>query len=189
VEETDLIGPLSSSLALEAGIDADYRPMIFPTSDDSGSGTCRAAARWDAGQVAVILGNSAVVNSSSAEAPASGSLDAMRLNWGRIYGCLLYNGAQFLGSRRRRAADWEKIEARGPCLSRRRRRSGDIAVRVAGAVARRTWAALEWRPSEPTEPGCRFRASLEALAYLIARGVKEHEVAGQNITRITVSAA
>src|SRR5204863_8481517 len=31
------------------------------------------------------------------------------------------------------------------------------------------------------------RAALEALAYLIARGVQEHEQAGQKITRITVS--
>ena len=33
----------------------------------------------------------------------------------------------------------------------------------------------------------RFRAALEALAYLIALGVREHEAAGQKITRITVS--
>ena len=33
----------------------------------------------------------------------------------------------------------------------------------------------------------RFRASLEALAYLIALGVQAHEQAGQKITRITVS--
>src|SRR5207245_7328249 len=41
--------------------------------------------------------------------------------------------------------------------------------------------------SEPTEMGVRFRASLEALAYLIALGVQAHERAGQKITRITVS--
>jgi sugar (pentulose or hexulose) kinase len=33
----------------------------------------------------------------------------------------------------------------------------------------------------------RFRAALEALAYLIALGVQAHERAGQKITRITVS--
>ncbi len=48
-------------------------------------------------------------------------------------------------------------------------------------------ARVTWHPQEPTEPGQRFRAALEALAYLIARGVREHEVAGQKITRITVS--
>jgi sugar (pentulose or hexulose) kinase len=35
--------------------------------------------------------------------------------------------------------------------------------------------------------GQRFRAALEALAFLIARGVDEHERSGQRITRITVS--
>jgi sugar (pentulose or hexulose) kinase len=33
----------------------------------------------------------------------------------------------------------------------------------------------------------RYRAALEALAYLIAWGVREHEQAGQTITRVTVS--
>jgi xylulokinase len=46
---------------------------------------------------------------------------------------------------------------------------------------------LEWRPREPKEPAKKFRAALEALAYLIARGVREHEEAGQKIARITVS--
>jgi sugar (pentulose or hexulose) kinase len=44
-----------------------------------------------------------------------------------------------------------------------------------------------WFPAEPVEPGKKFRAALEALAYLVARGVREHEDAGQKITRITVS--
>jgi sugar (pentulose or hexulose) kinase len=48
-------------------------------------------------------------------------------------------------------------------------------------------ARLQWFPTEPAEPGKRFRASLEALAYLIARAVREHEEAGQRITQITVS--
>jgi len=42
-------------------------------------------------------------------------------------------------------------------------------------------------PSEPRSAGKRFRASLEALAYLVVLGVREHEKAGQDITRITVS--
>jgi xylulokinase len=46
---------------------------------------------------------------------------------------------------------------------------------------------LEWVPNEPREPGKKFRASLEALAYLIALAVREHEAAGQKITHITVS--
>src|SRR5262249_37299920 len=47
--------------------------------------------------------------------------------------------------------------------------------------------SVRWFPEEPKEPGPRFRASLEALAYLIAWGVREHEQAGQKITRISVS--
>jgi sugar (pentulose or hexulose) kinase len=46
---------------------------------------------------------------------------------------------------------------------------------------------LRWYPTEPREPGKRFRAALEALAYLIALGVRQHEEAGQQITRVTVS--
>src|SRR5205823_6215883 len=46
---------------------------------------------------------------------------------------------------------------------------------------------LQWHPAEPTGPGQKFRASLEALAYLIARAIREHEAAGQKIARITVS--
>jgi len=46
---------------------------------------------------------------------------------------------------------------------------------------------VEWHPSEPKEIGKKFRAALEALAYLIAHGVREHEDAGQKIARITVS--
>jgi sugar (pentulose or hexulose) kinase len=42
-------------------------------------------------------------------------------------------------------------------------------------------------PHEPAEPGVKYRAALEALAYLIVLGVQAHENAGQNITRITVS--
>ena len=46
---------------------------------------------------------------------------------------------------------------------------------------------LQWLPSEPEDVGRKFRAALEALAYLIALAVQEHEEAGQKIGRITVS--
>src|SRR5262249_5072860 len=46
---------------------------------------------------------------------------------------------------------------------------------------------FRWLPKEPKEPGRRFRAALEALAYLVAFGVRQHEQSGQQITRITVS--
>ena len=85
--------------------------------------------------------------------------------------------------------DWDAAGARGP----RRARPGCDGVAVlpfvvAGAVAGRDAAAVRsgFRRSRRT-PGRKFRASLEALAYLIALGVREHEAAGQKITRITVS--
>jgi sugar (pentulose or hexulose) kinase len=46
---------------------------------------------------------------------------------------------------------------------------------------------VEWSPDMPANPGLRYRVALEALAYLIALGVRAHETAGQKITRITVS--
>jgi sugar (pentulose or hexulose) kinase len=46
---------------------------------------------------------------------------------------------------------------------------------------------VQWSPAEPKEPGRKFRAALEALAYLIALGVRQHEEAGQQVTRVTVS--
>jgi sugar (pentulose or hexulose) kinase len=48
-------------------------------------------------------------------------------------------------------------------------------------------ARVQWFPAEPAAAGAKFRAALEALAYLIARGVREHEEAGQRVTRVTVS--
>src|SRR5947209_5021118 len=90
------IGPLAEHVALELGIPADACPLVFPTSDDQQAGLVGGGA-VDPGQVAVILGNSAVVNSSSGLLPQSGTLDAMRLNWGPYLWMRCYNnGAQFL---------------------------------------------------------------------------------------------
>ncbi len=46
---------------------------------------------------------------------------------------------------------------------------------------------VRWAPAEPEEHPVRVRACLEALALLLGRAVREHEAAGQRITRITVS--
>src|SRR5205823_4143755 len=46
---------------------------------------------------------------------------------------------------------------------------------------------VEWRPSEPADTAVRVRAAYEAIAYLIALGVRAHKDAGQDVTRITVS--
>jgi xylulokinase len=187
VDQYDLVGPLADHLALEAGIDADRRPLIFPTSDDQQAGLVGGGAVED-GQLAIILGNSAVVNSSSARMPGSGTLDVMRLNWGPYLWMRCYNnGAQFLDQVVGRRPDWERLE-----------REARACPPGAGGVTVLPFARPEpslgvtkprvaWVGGEPAEPGRRFRAALEALAYLMALGVREHEAAAQRIARITVS--
>ncbi len=186
-EQGELIGPLSLSLALEAGVNEGHRPLIFPTSDDQQAGLVGGGA-VDAGQMAVILGNSAVVNSSSSQLPQSGQLDAMRLNWGPYLWMRCYNnGAQFLDRVVGERPDWDKLEQQARACT-----PGAEGHSVLPFVAPEPslgvgMARVQWHPSEPAEPGTKSRAALEALAYLIARGVREHEEAGQKITRITVS--
>ncbi|MBY0458703.1 MAG: xylulose kinase, partial [Gemmataceae bacterium] len=90
------IGPVAESVALDAGLPPGVRPLVFPTLDDQAAGLIGGGA-VEAGQVAIILGNSAVVNSSSAQLPHSGTLDAMKLNWGPYLWMRCYsNGALFL---------------------------------------------------------------------------------------------
>jgi sugar (pentulose or hexulose) kinase len=181
------IGPLSESVALDAGLPAGHRPLVFPTLDDQAAGLVGGGA-VDAGQVAIILGNSAVVNSSAATAPQSGSLDAMKLNWGPYLWMRCYsNGAQFLDRVVGPKPEWEALEKAAHAVPPG---CGGTAVLPfvlsepsIGVLAPR----FHWLPKEPTDPGVRFRASLEALAYLIGLAVQEHEAAGQKITRITVS--
>jgi len=187
VDQYEPVGPLSESLALEIGLTGRPRPLVFPSSDDQQAGLVGGGA-VDAGQVAVILGNSAVVNSSSSKLPASGTLDTMRLNWGPYLWMSCYNnGAQFLDRVVGPKPDWERLErAAGACPAGS---DGTIVLPFVfpepslGVATPR----VEWFPAQPKEPEKRFRAALEALAYLIARGVREHEEAGQKITRITVS--
>jgi sugar (pentulose or hexulose) kinase len=185
VDQYDLVGPLAAHLALEAGIDGDRRPLIFPTSDDQQAGLVGGGAVED-GQLAIILGNSAVVNSSSARMPGSGTLDVMRLNWGPYLWMRCYNnGAQFLDQIVGRRPDWERLEREARACA-----PGGVTVlpfaRPEPSLGV-TKPHVAWVGGEPAEPGRRFRAALEALAYLMALGVREHEAAGQRITRITVS--
>jgi xylulokinase len=194
VDQFDAIGPLSEHLAGEAGLDPTHRPLIFPTSDDQQAGLVGGGA-VDSGQMAVILGNSAVVNSSSDELPRSdrasggGSLDLMRLNWGPYLWMRCYNnGAQFLDRIVGARPDWKALEDRG-----RRVKPGCDGtsvmpfLRPEPSLKLSMATGLVWTPKEPSDRGVRFRASLEALAFLIARGVEEHERSGQRISRITVS--
>ena len=180
------VGPLGASLCLEAGL--EHAPLIFPTSDDQQAGLVGGGA-VDAGQVAVVLGNSAVVNSSASTPLAGGTLDVMRLNWGPYLWMRCYNnGAQFLDRVVGERPDWVALEA-----GARRVPPGCGGVGVLpftapepslGVMAPR----IEWTPSEPTEPGVRFRASLEALAYLIALGVRAHASAmPEPIAKVSVS--
>jgi xylulokinase len=187
VDANEPLGELLPSAKQFARIDHRKRgPLIFPTSDDQAAGLVGGGA-VDAGQMAIIVGNSGVVNSSSNKLP-SGTLDAMRLNWGPYLWMRCYNnGAQFLDRVLGPRPDWERLEREAracPPLADGTMVMPFIAPEPSRGVHK---PRLEWIPNEPNEPGKKFRASLEALAYLIALGVREHEAAGQKITRITVS--
>jgi sugar (pentulose or hexulose) kinase len=187
VDHYQPLGPLSASQALDAGIDAAHRPAIFPTSDDQQAGLVGGGA-VEAGQVAAILGNSAVVNSSSARLPEAGSLDAMCLNWGPYLWMRCYNnGAQFLDRVVGNRPDWQRLEQEAAACPAADSTAGVVPFIAPEPSLFVTTPRFEWFPKEPARIGQKFRAALEALAYLIALGVREHEHAGQNITRITVS--
>jgi xylulokinase len=164
-----------------------HSPLIFPTSDDQQAGLVGGGA-VDAGQVAVILGNSAVVNSSSDVLPSSGTLDAMCLNWGPALWMRCYNnGAQFLDRVIGARPDWDGLERAARAVPPGCGGLGVLPFTAPEPSLGVTGPRLQWFPQEPGDAGLRFRASLEALAYLIALGIREHEQAGQRITRITVS--
>ena len=184
---TEPVGPLAEHVAQDAGIPAPVRPLVFPTLDDQAAGLLGGGA-VDPGHVAVILGNSAVVNSSSNALPKSGSLDCMKLNWGAYLWMRCYsNGAQFLDRVVGANPDWAKLEAAARAVP-----PGCDGVSVLPFVLSEpsigvTEPRFEWLPEEPADMGVKVRASFEAIAYLIGLAVKEHEAAGQVITRVTVS--
>jgi sugar (pentulose or hexulose) kinase len=187
VDQYDLLGALAADLALEARIDERQRPLLFPTSDDQQAGLVGGGA-VDAGPVAVILGNSAVVNSSSALLPASGTLDAMRLNWGPYLWMRCYNnGAQFLDRVIGAKPDWAKLEAAARACPPGADGHSVLPFVNPEPSLGVTAPRVQWFPREPEDVGRKFRAALEAIAYLIARGVREHEAAGQKVTRVSVS--
>ncbi len=187
VDHCEALGPLTESLALEAGLDPQKRPLVFPTSDDQQAGLVGGGA-VDSGQVAVILGNSAVVNSSSDRLPAAGALDAMRLNWGPYLWMRCYNnGAQFLDRIAGPEPDWAKLEEEARACSPGAEGTTVLPFASPEPSLGIDKARLTWFPSKPRKAGRRHRAALEALAYLIALAVREHEQAGQAVARITVS--
>jgi sugar (pentulose or hexulose) kinase len=138
--------------------------------------------------MAIILGNSAVVNSSSSKLPSSGTLDAMRLNWGPYLWMRCYNnGAQFLDRVLGPKPDWELLEREARACPPGADGTMVLPFLWPEPSLGVSKPRLEWMPAQPNEPGKLFRACLEALAYLIALGVREHEAAGQKFTRLTVS--
>lgn len=187
VDQFEPVGPLLASLVVEAGLDPNHVPLIFPTSDDQQAGLVGGGA-VDDGQMAIILGTSAVVNSSSTLLPDTDHLDIMRLNWGPYLWMRCYNnGAQFLNQIVGADPDWEHLEAEASAVA-----PGCHKTLVAPFVFPEPSLGVKkpffrWDPKRPKDDGTTFRASLEALAYLIALGVKQHESSGQRITRITVS--
>jgi sugar (pentulose or hexulose) kinase len=187
VPQDEPLGPLSPGILWETLMDLKRRILIFPTSDDQQAGLVGGGA-VEAGQMAVILGNSAVVNSSSGERPSGGNLDVMRLNWGPYLWMRCYNnGAQFLDKVVGEKPDWRRLETLAEKVA-----PGSEGVWVMPFLHPEpslnvTKPRLAWSPKTPEDIGVRFRASLEALAYLIALGVREHEKAGQRVERISVS--
>ena len=186
IDQYQPIGPLAEHIACEAGL-GTTRPILFPTSDDQQAGLVGGGA-VKAGQLAVILGNSAVVNSSSEERPLHGNLDVMRLNWGPYLWMRCYNnGAQFLDALLGIKPNWATLER----AARKLALSANSAMVLpfehpepSLAVAK---AGVKWFPARPTNLGELYLAALESLAYLVALGVEEHERAGQKISEITVS--
>jgi xylulokinase len=187
IDQFDLVGPLAGSLAMEAGLATGHRPLIFPTSDDQQAGLVGGGA-VDAGQAAIILGTSAVVNASSEKLPQTDNLDAMRLNWGPYLWMRCYNnGAAFLNQIVGDDPNWEELEKEARTVP-----PGSEGTFVLPFVYPEPSLGIRhktfhWEPKEPKNPGRKFRAALEALAYLVALGVRQHEEAGQQITRISVS--
>src|SRR5262249_26190489 len=187
LDANEPVGPLSDGLARELEIDAANRPLVFPTLDDQAAGLVGGGA-VDAGQMAVILGNSAVVNSSSDRQPAGDDLDVMKLNWGPYLWMRCYsNGAQFLDRLLGANPDWKGLEQAARAVP-----AGADGVQVLPFALSEPSVGVTAPggpgvPPAPAEPGRRYRAALEALAYLIALGVRAHERAGHAITRVTVS--
>lgn len=187
IDTDEPIGTLAEHVAMAANLPAGVRPLVYPTLDDQAAGLLGGGA-VDAGQVAIILGNSAVVSSSANSAPKSGSLDAMKLNWGPYLWMRCYtNGAQFLDHVVGDKPNWAALE-----MAARMVPAGCNGVTVLPFLFSEPSIGLtvpkyQWIPQEPRDAGVRLRASFEGLAYLIGLAVREHEAAGQVITRVTVS--
>ncbi|TVS20997.1 MAG: xylulose kinase [Planctomycetaceae bacterium] len=201
------VGPLVEHLAKECNLDLVSRPLIYPTSDDQQAGLVGGGAVND-GQMAIILGNSAVVNSSSAKLPDVDDLDIMCLNWGPYLLMRCYsNGAAALNravgaDKGWKKSDWQQLEEEAravPAGSNGHRClpffDAEPSLGIDNQQKGIRWLieqADRYQPtSGPDSRGQRRRASLEAVACMIALGVQAHQRAhqsiGQDIRQITVS--
>jgi sugar (pentulose or hexulose) kinase len=195
VDHYQPLGVLAEHVALEAGIPAKQRPLVFPTSDDQQAGLVGGGA-VDDGQMAIILGNSAVVNSSSNSPPAGDDLDVMKLNWGPYLWMRCYsNGAQFVDRVVGKQPHWTKEDWTGletaaescPPAAPGHEIFPFSEPEPSLGISREA-AGVRWIASEPAEPGERYRSAMEGLAYLIALGVEAHErAAGRRIEDLSVS--
>lgn len=183
------LGPIAPHVlglpTIVAGLEV-ATPELFPTLDDQAAGLVGGGATQP-GELAIILGTSAVVNSSSDKAPATDALDAMKLGWDNAYLWMrcYSNGAAF-------AESVEPVKTRievEPEAERLPPGCGGTTVLPflnsepsLGIPKKR----IEWK-GDATSKAKRVRAAYEAIAYLIALGVRAHQDAGQRITRITVS--
>lgn len=193
VDQYTPVGRLADHIALEAGIANDRRAVLFPTSDDQQAGLAGGGA-VEAGQVAVILGTSTVINASSQNRPAAGAnLDVMRLNWGPYLWMRQYaNGGEFLNQvighqPSWTASDWKELEDQA-------KQTPPASVRVLPFLRSEPAlgvdvekAGIVWEGGQPASPAERYRGAIEAIAYLVAIGVDAHEDAGQPISQISVS--
>ncbi len=189
IDQHTPVGPLCESLALECGLPKTMiRPLIFPTSDDQQAGLIGGGA-VQAGQMAIILGNSAVVNSSCASIPSSDiNLDVMALNWGPYLLMRCYsNGAYFIDRVMGKNVDYAQLEAAAREIPVGSNGAAIDPFIVSEPSLGVNEPRLQWVGLQPSDIGTRYRACLEALAYLIALGVEEHQRAGQQIERITIS--
>jgi sugar (pentulose or hexulose) kinase len=195
VDHYEPLGFLAEHVALECDIANRQRPLLFPTSDDQQAGLVGGGA-VDDGQMAIILGNSAVVNSSSKTTPRGDDLDVMKLNWGPYLWMRCYsNGALFVDRVVGKQAhwtsdDWKKLEAAAencPAAAPGYEIFPFSEPEPSLGVSRQK-AGVRWIAHEPAQPGQRYRSAMEGLAYLIALGVEAHErAAGRRIEDISVS--
>jgi sugar (pentulose or hexulose) kinase len=112
----------------------------------------------------------------------------MKLNWGPYLWMRCYsNGAQFLDRVLGNNPNWDQLEKAARAVVPGCRGTAVLPFVLSEPSIGVAKPRFQWLPSEPEDIGVRYRASLEALAYLIGLAVREHEAAGQKITRITVS--